>query len=45
MARKIRIEFPGTAYPVMTRGNQGRDICDGDRDRKLWLATLMDKVA
>ena len=37
MARKIRIEYAGAAYHVMARGNQGRDICDDDRDRKLWL--------
>jgi hypothetical protein len=23
----------------MERGNQGRDICDNARDRKLWLET------
>jgi hypothetical protein len=23
----------------MARGNQGRGICDDDRDRKLWLET------
>jgi hypothetical protein len=40
MARKIRIEYAGAAYPVMARGNQGRDIYADERDRKLWLATL-----
>ena len=40
MARKIRIEYAGAAYHVMARGNQGRDIYAGERDRKLWLATL-----
>src|ERR1035437_103655 len=40
MARKIRIEYAGAAYHVMARGNQGRDIYDDERDRKLWLATL-----
>ena len=35
MARKIRIEYAGAAYHVMARGNQGRDISSGDRDRKL----------
>ena len=40
MARKIRIENAGTAYHVMARGNQGRDIYADERDRKLWLATL-----
>src|ERR1035438_4875458 len=40
MARKISIEYAGTAYHVMARGNQGRDIYADERDRKLWLATL-----
>jgi hypothetical protein len=40
MARKIRIEYAGTAYHVMARGNQGRAIYADERDRKLWLATL-----
>jgi len=39
MARKIRIEYARAAYPVMARGNQGRDICADDHDRKLWLET------
>ena len=38
MARKIRIEYAGAAYPVMARGNQGQDIYADERDRKLWLA-------
>lgn len=25
---------------MTARGNQGRDICADDRDRKLWLKTL-----
>ena len=45
MARKIRVEFPGAAHPVMARGSQRRHIYDGDPERKLWLATLMDEVA
>jgi hypothetical protein len=40
LARKIRLEYGGAAYPVMARGNQGRDIYADDRDRKLWLETL-----
>ncbi len=40
MARKIRIEFAGAAYQVMARANQGREICQGDHDRKLWVDTL-----
>jgi REP element-mobilizing transposase RayT len=40
MALKIRLEYAGAAYHVMARGNQGRDIYDDERDRKLWLETL-----
>ena len=40
MARKIRIEYAGAAYHVMARCNQGRDIYDDERERKLWLETL-----
>ena len=39
IARKMRIEYAGAAYPVMARGNQGRAICGDERDRKLWLKT------
>jgi hypothetical protein len=42
MARKIRIEWAGAAYHIMARGNQGRDICAHDRNRKLWLKTRGD---
>jgi hypothetical protein len=35
MALKIRLEYAGAAYHVMARGNQGRDICDDERDRRL----------
>jgi len=27
---------------MMARGNQGRDICADDRDRRLWLETLAE---
>ena len=37
MARKIRIEYAGAAYPVRARGSQGRAIYADERDRKLWL--------
>ena len=37
MARKIRIEYAGAAYHIiMARGNPGRQICQNERDRKLW---------
>ena len=35
MARKIRLEYAGTAYHVKARGNQGGDIYADERDRKL----------
>lgn len=41
MARPLRIEFPGAVYHVMARGNQGQKICADDRDREMWLATLV----
>ena len=41
-ALKIRLEHAGAAYHVMARGNEGRDIYDDERDRKLWLETLGD---
>ena len=34
------IEYAGTVYHVMARGNQGRDIEADDRERKLRLETL-----
>jgi hypothetical protein len=40
MARKIRIEYAGSACHVLARGNQGRVSYDDDRDSKLWLGTL-----
>ena len=40
MARPLRIEYPGAAYHVMARGNQGRAIYKDDKDRKRFLETL-----
>ena len=40
MARQIRMEYPGAAYHVMARGNQGRTIYADDEDRRKWLETL-----
>ena len=40
MARKLRIEYPGAVYHIMSRGNQGNAIFLADRDRKLFLDTL-----
>ena len=40
---KLRIESAGNACHVMSRGNQGRDIGGGERDRK--LKSLRSRVA
>ncbi len=40
MARPLRIEYPGAAYHLMARGNQGRAIFQDDKDRKRFLDTL-----
>ena len=37
---KLRVEYPGAVYHVMSRGNQGHAIFLADRDRKLFLDTL-----
>jgi REP element-mobilizing transposase RayT len=45
MARPLRIEYPGAAYHVMARGNQGGAIFKDDRDRKRFLETLAEACA
>jgi REP element-mobilizing transposase RayT len=40
MARAWRIEFEGSLYHVLSRGNEKRDIFFGDDDRRLFLDTL-----
>jgi hypothetical protein len=46
MARKVRIEYAGAAYPVMARGNQGRDIdsdvLSPDGEAKFWLEPAVE---
>jgi hypothetical protein len=42
MARQIRIEYDGAAYPVMTRGNQGQAIYADALHRRVWLETLTE---
>ncbi len=40
MARPLRIEYPGAAYHVTSRGNERREIFRDDADlRKLGTAT------
>ena len=40
MPRPSRIKYPGAAYHVMARGNQGRAIFEDDQDRQRFLETL-----
>ena len=40
MARKIRVQYPGAVYHVMSRGNRGEAIFRDHRDRERFLATL-----
>jgi putative transposase len=40
MARKLRIQFPGAIYHVMSRGDRREDIFRDDFDRESFLATL-----
>ena len=44
-ARPLRIEYPGAAYPVMARGNQGRALFKDDPDRRGFLETLAEACA
>jgi REP element-mobilizing transposase RayT len=45
MARKLRIQFPGAIYHVMSRGNRREDIFHDDLDRESFLQTLADTCA
>jgi len=40
MPRPLRIEYPGAAYHIMARGNQGRPVFADNKDRQLFLETL-----
>ena len=40
MARKVRVQYPGAVYHVMSRGNQGNAIFRDDRDRERFVETL-----
>ncbi len=45
MARKLRIEYPGAVYHVMSRGNRREAIFHEDRDREFFLETLAEACA
>ena len=40
MARKLRIEYPGAIYHVMSRDNRENAIFRAEKDRKLFLKTM-----
>ena len=40
MPRKVRIEYPGAMYHVMSRGDRREDIFVDDEDRQRFLSTL-----
>lgn len=40
MPRKLRIQYEGAIYHVMSRGDRREDIFMDDRDRELFLKTL-----
>jgi putative transposase len=40
MARKVRVEYPGAIYHVMSRGDRREPIFQDDTDRKLFLESL-----
>ena len=44
MVRPMLIQSPGADYPVMARGNQGKNVFDDDRDRRQFLEKLMEGV-
>ena len=45
MPRRLRIEYEGAIYHVMTRGNARQDIVDDDGDRRRLLDDLERVVA
>ena len=40
MARKLRVEYPGALYHLMSRGDRREPVFHDDPDRELFLATL-----
>jgi putative transposase len=42
MARKLRVEYPGAVYHVMSRGDRREAIFRTDQDRVLFLETLAE---
>ena len=40
MPRKVRVQYPGAIYHLMSRGDRREDIFADDRDRERFLETL-----
>lgn len=40
MARKLRVDYPGALYHVMSRGDHREPIFGDDRDRECFVETL-----
>jgi len=40
MARRLRVQYPGTVYPSMSHGDRGETIFLDDQDRERFLETL-----
>jgi REP element-mobilizing transposase RayT len=45
MARKLRVQYPGAIYHLMTRGDRREDIFTDDHDRHKFLETLGEACA
>ena len=45
MARKLRVQYPGAIYHVMSRGDHLEAIFRDERDPELFLATLSQSAA
>ena len=45
MPRKLRVEYEGAIYHVMSRGDRREPIFKDDADRELFLATLAECCA
>jgi REP-associated tyrosine transposase len=44
MPRQVRIEYEGSTYHVMCRGDRRERIYEDDNDRQMFLATIAEGV-
>ena len=42
VSRKLRIQYPGAIYHLMSRGDHREPVFDDEQDREGFLATLQD---